>query len=225
MDLNACTRLFKLLWPLFAMIKLATCGKMNDFESTASFLLPHDPVANRRTNDRKRNADMKLLPMHVSSQEATTAKPRTGKTGVKLRIHTRSEYSALSDDQLKELSDHRDSCEAKGLHRNLPKKGGKGKFLDKTFNAQLKPGHKKMKVMIAEAVATAIQTKSDKVATNASVDQDFQDYIVSLVEKASAMKKKVAFGSVSAQASSTTVNPPPTPPAVTLNSILGCLKK
>ena len=82
-----------------------------------------------------------------------------------------------------------------------------------------------MKVMIAEAVATAIQTKSDKVATNASVDQDFQDYIVSLVEKASATKKKVAFGSVSALASSTTVDPPPTPPAVTLNSILGRLKK
>jgi len=164
----------------------AACGKMNDFESTASFLLPHDPVANRRTNDQKRNADISEVVADVSSQEATTAKPRTGKTGVELRFHTRSKYSALSDDQCKELSDHRDSREAKGLHRNLPKKGGKGKFLDKTSNAQRKPGHKKMKVMIAEAVATAIQTKSDKVATHASVDQDFQDYIVSLVEKASA---------------------------------------
>jgi hypothetical protein len=47
----------------------AVCGKMNDFESTASFLLPHDPVANRRTNNQKRNANISEVVAHVSSQE------------------------------------------------------------------------------------------------------------------------------------------------------------
>jgi hypothetical protein len=58
-------------------------------------------------------------------------------------------------------------------------------------------------------------------ATDASVDNYFKNYIVSLLA-ASDPKKKVSFG---AQASSATVDPPSAPPAITLNSILGRLKK
>lgn len=67
-----------------------------------------------------------------------------------------------------------------------------------------------MLMMIAEAVATAIQTQSDKAAANDSVDQEFQDYIASLVlDKAASMKKKVTIASTSAQASSTSAGPAP----------------
>lgn len=72
-------------------------GKMNDFEATASFLFPHDYVASKRTNERKCTAD-------VSEVQATSKLP-VGKSGVELRFHTRSEYSSLSDEQRKELSD------------------------------------------------------------------------------------------------------------------------
>ena len=75
-------------------------GKMNDFEATASFLMPHDPVANRHTTDRKRQADVSEIVADVGETHAT-AKPRVGKTGVELRFHTRAEYSALSDEQQK----------------------------------------------------------------------------------------------------------------------------
>jgi hypothetical protein len=109
--------------------------------------------------------------------------------------------------------------EAKGQEgRNLPMKGGKSKS---SSPSNRKPGGKKMKVLIAKAVANAIQTKSDKAATDASVNTDFKNYIVSLLA-ASDTKKKVSFG---AQASSATVDPPSSaPPAITtLNSILGRL--
>jgi hypothetical protein len=163
----------------------------------------------------------------VSSSEETVAKARVGKTGVELRFHTRNEYQNLTDEQKKELNDHRDSREAKGLSRNLPKAKGKqqGRSNYKSRdNNQRKPGNKKMKVMIAEAVASAVKTNTDKATVDASVDKEFQDYIVSLVEKATGAKKKVTI-STPAQASSTSASVPTTPPAVTLNSILGRIKK
>jgi hypothetical protein len=82
-----------------------------------SFYHAHDPVATRRTNDRKRQADVSEITADVGETHAT-AKPRIGKTGVKLRFHTKSEYSALTNDQRKELADHRDSREAKGQGRD-----------------------------------------------------------------------------------------------------------
>ena len=76
-----------------ALVRHDPVGKMNDFEATASFLLPHDPVATRQTNDCKRQADASEITVDAGETHAT-AKPRIGKTGVKLRFHTKSEYSA-----------------------------------------------------------------------------------------------------------------------------------
>jgi hypothetical protein len=64
-----------------ALVRNDVNGKMNDFEATASFLMPHDPVANRRTTDRKRQADVSEIVADVGETHAT-AKPRVGKTGV-----------------------------------------------------------------------------------------------------------------------------------------------
>jgi hypothetical protein len=76
-----------------------------------------------------------------------------------------------------------------------------------------------MKTMIAAAVASAIQSNSEKAATDASLYNDFKNYVVSLLD-ASKGKKNVG-----AQASSATADPSAVHPAVTLNSILGRLKK
>jgi hypothetical protein len=45
-------------------------GKMNGFEATASFMLPHDPVANKRSSDHKRPA--------AEISEVTFASPLAG---------------------------------------------------------------------------------------------------------------------------------------------------
>ena len=79
-----------------------------------------------------------------------------------------------------------------------------------------------MKSMIAEAVATAIKTTSDKATVDASVDQQFQEYVISPVNSASKKKKVTITNPPSAEASSTTAQ---APPAVTLNSILGRIHK
>jgi hypothetical protein len=68
-------------------------GKINDFEATASFLLPHDPVATccpNERDDRKRSADISEVHADVSSSDETVDKARVGKTGVELRFHTRN---------------------------------------------------------------------------------------------------------------------------------------
>jgi hypothetical protein len=43
-------------------------GKMNDFEATASFMLPHDPVANKRSSDHKRPAAQRFARTYNGSQ-------------------------------------------------------------------------------------------------------------------------------------------------------------
>jgi hypothetical protein len=198
-------------------------GKMNDFEATASFLLPHDPVANKRSNDRKRpSAEISEVTFDIPSDDITKA--RVGKTGVEFRFHTKPEYSELSDDQRKELNEYRDARETKGLSRKLPKVQGRGgkqspnRSPNKDF--QRKPGNKKMKSMIAAAVTEALKKDTAQAQNDATVDQQFQEYIAALVD--SAKKQKNNTTTTTAQASSTTVAPPP---AVSLNSILGRMKK
>jgi hypothetical protein len=77
-----------------------------------------------------------------------------------------------------------------------------------------------MKSMIAAAVTEALKKDTAQAQNDATVDQQFQEYIAALVD--SAKKQKNNTGTTPAQASSTTVAPPP---AVSLNSILGQMKK
>ena len=95
-------------------------GKMNDFEASASFLLPHDPISLKKSTEKKRTG-AEVSEVHADLSDNVTRKPSVGKTGVELRFHTSEEYSTLSKEQTTELAAHRDAREAKGLSRNLPK--------------------------------------------------------------------------------------------------------
>lgn len=79
-----------------------------------------------------------------------------------------------------------------------------------------------MEVIIAEAVASAMKTTGEEAMTTAFVDEDFQTYVVSLVDKASTSKMKVTIAPTPPQVTATTSVPAS---AVSLNSILGRLKK
>jgi hypothetical protein len=88
-------------------------GKVNDFESTAAFLLPHDPVSTRRAAT-KCGAEVSEVVID-SAEESFHKKARIGKTGVELRFHKGNEYFKFSDEQKKELNDHRDARKAQDL--------------------------------------------------------------------------------------------------------------
>ena len=124
-------------------------------------------VANCRATDRKRQANVSEIVADVGETHAT-AKPRVGKTGVELRFHTRAEYSALSDEQRKELSDHRNSREAKGQSRKLPKKAGPSKS---KHHATRSKQPTKMKTMIDAAVASAVQFPASRLEGTRELSQ------------------------------------------------------
>ena len=191
-------------------------GKMNDFEATAAYILPYDPVAKKRTQaattsgKRVANAEISEATTVSKDSSAAGAKVRVGpKTGVEFRFHTKAEYMALSKDQKAELKAYRDAREQSGQARNLkaPKRAGKG---DKGNDNK---GNKKMRTMIAEAVAAAV---TDKPATEDSSDpateQKLRDYIVSVIHsvtKKDNTKAQVSFAHGTKEASTDGAAEPP----------------
>jgi hypothetical protein len=80
-------------------------GKCNNFEATASYLLPHDPVAKKRTAKRPHGD---VTTADVSAVDSPGIKSGIGKIGVPLRFHTYKEYQQLTSDQKVELKEWRE---------------------------------------------------------------------------------------------------------------------
>jgi hypothetical protein len=192
-------------------------GKMNDFDS---FMLPHDPVANKRSSDHKCPA-AEISKVTFASPLEDVTKACVGRTGVEYRFHTKPEYYALSEEQRKDLNQYRDAREAQGLSHKLPKtKGRGGATSPHGRNKDVKHnGNKKMKTMIAAAVSDALKSSSAKAENDAAVKQ-LQEYIAALVDSAKKPTGRAAT-TPPVQASSTTA----APPAVSLNTTLGRIKK
>ena len=87
---------------------------INDFEGTASFIMPHDPVINKKVSndgytlseidtkqDNDHGDDTKKQGTKINIREGI------GKTGVALRFHTKSGYAQLNQDQKRELYEFR----------------------------------------------------------------------------------------------------------------------
>jgi hypothetical protein len=174
--------------------------------------LPHDPVAKKRTQaatSGKRVANAEISEATVSKETpAIGAKVRVGpKTGVEFRFHTKAEYMALSKDQKAELKEYRDAREQSGQTRNLTATKRTGKA-----NKNANKGNKKMKTMIAEAVAAVV---SEKTAAEASSDQvneqKLRDYIVSVIHSTTKdnTKAQVSFAHGTKEASTDGAAEPP----------------
>ena len=169
-------------------------GKRNDFESTAAFLLPYDPVAKKRRSQKRTNVEIS----DSTSVEVAAfgSKPGIGKTGVHLRYHTPEEYNKLSKKQKEELRQWR-----------LQSKKGK---------SQEKKGKTGMtEKSIAAAVAKEVEKHINSAADQASEDDKARAWIMSLFPSApdenvdASPSKKVKIAST---------NQPPSKP--TLKSIL-----
>jgi hypothetical protein len=84
-------------------------GMRNNFENTASHLLPYDPMARKRIATHKRD---NLLISGVEREVSVfnmTKKPGIGKTGVHFRFYKKPEHEKLSDEQKVELNEWREN--------------------------------------------------------------------------------------------------------------------
>ena len=185
-------------------------GRRSNFEQTAAFILPHDPVARKRTTQRHRgNAQVAETNANISATTSGTseARPKTGigKTGVSLRFHTPEEYRQLTREQKIELREFRDKREQQGKSRKLRPKSNNSNATSSTRQS------KRLKSLVAEAVAKHMDTCGESPKENAPPNDDqLRDYLISLM-KASHSQKPAS----TATASSTQAQPP-----VALRSIL-----
>jgi hypothetical protein len=184
-------------------------GKMNDFEATASYLLPYDPVSKKRASGAKRG--MASISDITGSDEAGissvkesgSAKPSIGKTGVEFRYYKPPEYNELKPEQKAELKDFREN-----------KRGnGQGKAKKPRPNQNREQGDSQQKKWIASAVEKQLAKQQADDAVDENTESDFKSYIMSLL---SDTKKP---SSTSATAATATVN------KMTLNSILRKVKR
>jgi hypothetical protein len=183
-------------------------GRMNDFEATASYLLPYDPVSKKRAAGAKRglssisdltgedNADIS------SVSQAGRNKPSIGKSGVEFRYYKSPEYNLLSTPQKAELKEFRDNKKANSGRQGPAKKSRNGTSDENK--------HKKW-------IASAVEKQLAKTQNNQDDDNteaDFKSYIMSLMSEAKQP----------APAAATTASVTTQMKKVTLNSILRKVK-
>lgn len=181
-------------------------GKRNNFEDAASYLLPYDPVANKRAATNKRGAAY-ISGVDQEDDGDTTGqsqKPGIGKTGVHFRYYKKDEYLKLPLEQKRELKEWREKNPEKDNAAKQSKK------------AQGKKTLKKLKKTISQMVATAL--KKDEPTTDSEKKQSADDKITAMVQ--SAVKKQLAAVS----AASATVQPAGQQEQVSLNRILKAAK-
>ena len=173
-------------------------GKMHDFEATASFIIPHDPVAKRRQEGKKRGSaeisDTSGNPDHnkpSASVSGVSGKPGRGKTGVELRFYKRDEYRKLTPEQKMELKEYRANS-------------GKGK--GGTFNKTTTDAKRPSKQEIAAAVAHELARREENAKAETQVADDFEKYIMSIVGRTQRKPTAAAAASTDASLAKVTIN-------------------
>ena len=126
-------------------------GKMNDFEATAAFLLPHDPVDTKIASGTKRShAMVSFIDGNVAS---ASTKVSTGSTGVAFRYYDTEEYNTLTNLQKEELIAYRIKLVGEG--KKLKNPNGKKQFDRNSSNDRTSSSFKSKKVKIAVSQAFA----------------------------------------------------------------------
>ena len=171
-------------------------GKMSDFESTASHLLPHDPVSKKRAVGTKRGVAEISDTFAMEISDASMKKPSVGTTGVELRFYEREDYRKLTEAQQQELREYRDARDKRGGGKR-GSKGGKP--------AQPKKWDKKQKKLIAAAVTKKMEEKEKEAQVDNKTGEEFKSYIMSLISGETSKVSQKATTS-----STTAVAPPPT---------------
>jgi hypothetical protein len=195
----------------------AANGKMNDFEATASFLLPACPVARKRTasgtkRDSTTISDVTGEVAEIGGTSGST-KPSVGRTGVELRFHKYEEFKALSKEQIAELNAWRAKRDASKGGESQKKKARFGKG---TKDGDSGSGGRKQVEKIAAAVAKKLASKKN----DAETEDELKRYIMAVVVEA---RGDQATKATKAAASSAELKP--SPGATLLSSILKKAKR
>jgi hypothetical protein len=178
-------------------------GMRNNFETTASHLLPYDPVARKRIATNKRdNSLISGVEGDVSAFNANK-KLGIGKTGVHFRFYKKPEYAKLTDEQKLELKEWREN------NPDTVKRGQQDKHKGKETKKQLYS-----KKEIASLVSKKVKLALEEKASAGKEEEEASAYIMSLVEKA--LNKQAE--QTTANTSSTTAAAPSKPSV--LRSIL-----
>ncbi len=156
-------------------------GRMNDFEATASYLLPYDPVSKKRVTGSKRGVEIS------DTTGITNAKVTSGKSGVEFRFYKSPEYGLLEPDQKKELKEWRDAQKLAGTHNT---RGGGGPAKKPRNDSKQ---HKKW---IASAVKAEIEKKAKDTTVDDTAESDFKNYIWSLMASKQPSTKAATAASV-----------------------------
>ena len=141
-------------------------GMRNNFEATAAHLLPYDPVAKKRSRQKRGSAQISSV---MDSSPATTKKPSIGKTGVHLHYYKTGEYRNLSNEQKEELKEWRAN------NPNTFKAGSK---------KAKKEAPKKPKSSMKKQVASLVEAALNKSVKFDDQVNDEEKYIVSMVQAA-----------------------------------------
>ena len=167
-----------------ASIKLDTnpiTGKRYNFELAAAHLLPYDPVAKKRSSQKRGVGD--ISDTTAADISSFGAKEGIGTTGVHLRYHTDVEYKDLSEEQQDELRAWRLTPE--GKKRSKRGKGGpKGDHKKVTFKRQ-----KRDKKVMAASVQKQVDKRlaeiqkqtTDAASAQASINEEDRAYIMALL--------------------------------------------
>ena len=178
-------------------------GMRNNFETTASHLLPYDPVARKRIATNKR--DNSLISGVEGDVSAVNANKKLGigKTGVHFRFYKKPEYAKLTDEQKVELKEWREN------NPDTVKRSQQDKHKGKEAKKQLYS-----KKEIASLVSKKVKLALEEKASAGKEEEEASAYIMSLVEKA--LNKQAE--QTTANTSSTTAAAPSKPSV--LRSIL-----
>ena len=167
-------------------------GMRNDFESTATHLLPYDPVAKKHAASGNKQGSAQISSVHgdepeqVAVSSATTSKTKSsiGSTGVHLRYHTPKEYDNLTIEQKDELC-----AWCKNTQGN--KKGNSRDGKDaKTMPT--KTGHLTKK-QVSSAIAKELKNLAKQVDAQ-PVEDDVDAHIATLVKDALSMQEGTTLG-------------------------------
>ena len=185
-------------------------GKLNNFEDTASYILPHDPVLKKRNKSQRDEFNVSDV---TSDDKKGNLRSGLGeKTGVPLRFHTKEEYSKLTTEEKSELREHRDVLQRQGKGRKLDGVDDKKDKLNGYSN-------KRLKSMISEVLAS----ESKKADSDTNQEDELRKYILSVVNSKSTPSDDTASAAASSLTTATTPLTP-TPPQTITNILKSHLK-
>jgi hypothetical protein len=160
----------------------AVDGLRNDFEASATHLLPYDPVQKKRSDHaggKRGAADISDMTAEEANVSSFGTKTGIGSTGVALRYHTNAEYKELPRNQKDELREWRNG-QPKGS-------GFSGKSGKSGANFSGKSAKKFKTNNTAKAIAAAVEKKVAEKMKSMEKDKadegEAEAYIMSIFQK------------------------------------------